>query len=74
LAHAGPLVIVVASYTRGGGWLATIGVIALTGWAASARVLRAQTLSLRSRDYAPRALPAPRHGEPPGPDAAPPVA
>ncbi|MFC7614070.1 hypothetical protein ACFQV2_11445 [Actinokineospora soli] len=25
--------------------------LAVTGWAASARVLRAQTMSLRSRDY-----------------------
>jgi peptide/nickel transport system permease protein len=46
-----PLVIVIASYVKGGSRLATIGVIALTSWAASARVLRAQTLSLRSRDY-----------------------
>lgn len=46
-----PLVIVIASYVRGSSQFATIGVIALTSWAASARVLRAQTLSLRSRDY-----------------------
>jgi peptide/nickel transport system permease protein len=46
-----PLVIVVASYAKGGGQPATILIIALTSWAASARVLRAQTLSLRSRDY-----------------------
>jgi peptide/nickel transport system permease protein len=46
-----PLVIVIASYVKGSSRLATIGVIALTSWAASARVLRAQTLSLRSRDY-----------------------
>ncbi|MGW1028121.1 ABC transporter permease [Streptomyces sp. NPDC002577] len=46
-----PLVIVIASYVKGSSSLATIGVIALTSWAASARVLRAQTLSLRSRDY-----------------------
>lgn len=46
-----PLVIVISSYTKGGSSLATIGIIALTSWAASARVLRAQTLSLRSRDY-----------------------
>ncbi|MEV3856909.1 ABC transporter permease [Streptomyces sp. NPDC050095] len=45
-----PLVIVVAAYV-GGGTGATILVIALTTWAASARVLRAQTLSLRTRDY-----------------------
>lgn len=46
-----PLVIVISSYTKGGSSLATIGVIAVTSWAASARVLRAQTLSLRTRDY-----------------------
>ncbi|MFE6890878.1 ABC transporter permease [Streptomyces sp. NPDC057694] len=45
-----PLVIVVAAYV-GAGTTATILVIALTTWAASARVLRAQTLSLRTRDY-----------------------
>lgn len=45
-----PLVIVVAAYLEGG-TLATVMVIALTSWAASARVLRAQTLSLRTRDY-----------------------
>lgn len=46
-----PLVIVISSYTRGGSVMATIGVIAITSWAAPARVLRAQTLSLRTRDY-----------------------
>ncbi|MDT0543064.1 MULTISPECIES: ABC transporter permease [Streptomyces] len=46
-----PLVIVVAAYVKGDGVLSTILVIALTSWAASARVLRAQTLSLRTRDY-----------------------
>jgi peptide/nickel transport system permease protein len=45
-----PLVIVVAAYVEGGS-LATVFGIALTSWAASARVLRAQTLSLRTRDY-----------------------
>ena len=33
-----------------GSWTIAI-VLAVTGWAASARVLRAQTLSLRNRDY-----------------------
>lgn len=46
-----PLVIVISSYTRGGSVMATVGVIAITSWAAPARVLRAQTLSLRTRDY-----------------------
>ncbi|MET8850790.1 dipeptide/oligopeptide/nickel ABC transporter permease/ATP-binding protein [Amycolatopsis sp. NPDC004625] len=48
-----PLVIVIAGFVppeSRGAW--TIGlVLAVTGWAASARVLRAQTLSLRNRDY-----------------------
>lgn len=46
-----PLVVVIASYTKGGSLTATIGIIAITSWAAPARVLRAQTLSLRTRDY-----------------------
>ncbi|KAK1182991.1 ABC transporter permease [Streptomyces sp. NBS 14/10] len=46
-----PLVIVVSAYVKGGGLSSTIFAIALTSWAASARVLRAQTLSLRTRDY-----------------------
>lgn len=46
-----PLVVVIASYTKGGSITATIAIIAVTSWAGPARVLRAQTLSLRSRDY-----------------------
>lgn len=46
-----PLVIVVSAYVGHSGVWALILVIALTSWAASARILRAQTLSLRSRDY-----------------------
>ncbi|WP_107060101.1 ABC transporter permease [Streptomyces sp. NRRL F-5123] len=46
-----PLVVVIASYTKGGSATATIAIIAVTSWAGPARVLRAQTLSLRSRDY-----------------------
>ena len=47
---------------QGNGLTPTIFVIAFTSWAASARVLRGQTLSLRSRDYvlAARALDEPR--------------
>lgn len=48
-----PLVIVIAGFVPASqrGWW-TIGlVLAITGWAAAARVLRAQTLSLRNRDY-----------------------
>src|SRR5450755_3880963 len=49
-----PLLIVVFGFlpTSQGGDDALIGmIIAITGWAWGARVLRAQTLSLRSRDY-----------------------
>ena len=48
-----PLVIVIAGFVPAesrGTWTIAV-VLAVTGWAASARVLRAQTLSLRSRDY-----------------------
>ncbi|KOV83901.1 peptide ABC transporter ATPase [Nocardia sp. NRRL S-836] len=48
-----PLVIVVAGFVpadQRGAWTIAV-VLALTGWAASARVLRAQTLSVRNRDY-----------------------
>lgn len=48
-----PLVIVLAGFVpREARGLWTIAVVlALTGWAGAARVLRAQTLSVRSRDY-----------------------
>jgi peptide/nickel transport system permease protein len=46
-----PLVIVVSAFAKGSGTFSVILVIALTSWAASARILRAQTLSLRERDY-----------------------
>ncbi len=48
-----PLVIVIAGFVpaRDRGWWTVAVVLAITGWAASARVLRAQTLSLRNRDY-----------------------
>jgi peptide/nickel transport system permease protein len=46
-----PLVIIVAAFAKGSGTISVILVIALTSWAASARILRAQTLSLRERDY-----------------------
>jgi peptide/nickel transport system permease protein len=48
-----PLVIVIAGFVppdqRGVGTVSLV--LAITGWAAAARVLRAQTLSLRNRDY-----------------------
>jgi peptide/nickel transport system permease protein len=46
-----PLVIVISAYVKANGLLSLILIIALTSWAASARVLRAQTLSVRGRDY-----------------------
>lgn len=46
-----PLVIVLAGYLPSKGSLAVAVVIAVTGWAWGARVLRAQTLSLRRRDF-----------------------
>jgi peptide/nickel transport system permease protein len=46
-----PLVIIVSAFAKGSGTLSVVLVIALTSWAASARILRAQTLSLRERDY-----------------------
>jgi peptide/nickel transport system permease protein len=46
-----PLVIVLAGYLHGAGSLAVAVVISVTGWAWSARILRAQTLSLRNRDF-----------------------
>ncbi|WP_129843342.1 dipeptide/oligopeptide/nickel ABC transporter permease/ATP-binding protein [Streptomyces sp. RFCAC02] len=48
-----PLVIVIAGFVpvADRGWWTIAAVLAITSWAASARVLRAQTLSLRNRDY-----------------------
>jgi len=46
-----PLIIIVASTIPGAGDLMVALVIGLTSWAWGARVLRAQTLSLRRRDY-----------------------
>jgi peptide/nickel transport system permease protein len=46
-----PLVIVILAFVKSNGLLPLIIIIALTSWAASARVLRAQTLSVRNREY-----------------------
>jgi peptide/nickel transport system permease protein len=46
-----PLVIVLAGYLPSKGSLAIAVVISITGWAWGARVLRAQTLSFRRRDF-----------------------
>lgn len=46
-----PLIIIVAGQVPGAGGVTVAVIIALTGWAWGARVLRAQTLSLRRRDF-----------------------
>lgn len=46
-----PLLIVLTSYLPNSGPTVVAVVISLTGWAWGARVLRAQTLSIRRRDY-----------------------
>ncbi|MGH2909496.1 MAG: ABC transporter permease [Solirubrobacteraceae bacterium] len=46
-----PLIIVIVAYLPNKGTVATGVVIAVTGWAWGARILRAQTLSLRNRDH-----------------------
>ena len=46
-----PLVIVILADVKASGLLPLIAIIGLTGWAAAARVLRAQTLSVRNREY-----------------------
>jgi peptide/nickel transport system permease protein len=46
-----PLVIVITDFVQNRGTLVIACVIAFTSWAASARVLRAQTLSIRERDF-----------------------
>jgi peptide/nickel transport system permease protein len=56
-----PLIIVIASFVHASGIWSTVAVIAFVSWAASARVLRAQTLSVRNREYV---LAAKAGGEP----------
>lgn len=46
-----PLMIVIGSYVQHKGLLLIAFVLAITSWAAGARVLRSQTLSIRGRDY-----------------------
>ena len=46
-----PLMIIIASQYENPSLLLISGVLALTGWAWGARVLRAQTMSLRNRDF-----------------------
>jgi peptide/nickel transport system permease protein len=46
-----PLLIVLSTYLAGSGTIAIIAVLVVTGWAFGARQLRAQGLSLRTRDF-----------------------
>jgi len=46
-----PLIIIIAGQLPSAGGLTVAVIIAITGWAWGARVLRAQTLSLRKRDF-----------------------
>ncbi|HXX61770.1 MAG TPA: ABC transporter permease [Candidatus Sulfotelmatobacter sp.] len=46
-----PLLIVLSTYLEGSGTIAIIAVLTATGWAFSARQLRAQGLALRTRDF-----------------------
>lgn len=47
-----PLLIIIASYLKGrGGWILVALIIGLTAWPGGARQKRAQTLSLRRRDF-----------------------
>ncbi|GAB3852565.1 hypothetical protein GCM10028801_03720 [Nocardioides maradonensis] len=46
-----PLVVVIAGYVHDAGGVVVALVIAVTGWSWSARIIRAQALSLRQRDF-----------------------
>jgi peptide/nickel transport system permease protein len=46
-----PLVIIIIADVKSSGLVPLIAIIAFTSWAAAARVLRAQTLSVRNREY-----------------------
>jgi len=47
-----PLIILIAGFIpSGGGWITVALVISVTAWAWGSRVIRAQTLSLRNRDF-----------------------
>jgi peptide/nickel transport system permease protein len=50
-----PLAVVIAGYLPQGPWTITL-VLVITGWAWNARVLRAQTLSLRQKDFVAAAV------------------
>jgi len=46
-----PLLIIIAAYTNGANLTVLIAAITLTGWSYTARQLRSQALTLRSRDF-----------------------
>ena len=46
-----PLMIVIAAYSKNGGFTIIIAVLVVTGWSYGARQLRSQALSLRNRDF-----------------------
>jgi peptide/nickel transport system permease protein len=46
-----PLLIVISAYVQNSGTTVLIAVLALTGWSYTARQLRSQALSLRSKDF-----------------------
>lgn len=50
-----PLLVVLAAFLPAG-FITIVGVLTFTGWAWGARVIRAQTLSLRQKDYVGAAL------------------
>ena len=54
-----PLLIVIAAYVHNSGTGVLIAVLTFTGWSYTARQLRSQALSLRSRDFLGR-RPGPR--------------
>ncbi|MFC3835715.1 MULTISPECIES: dipeptide/oligopeptide/nickel ABC transporter permease/ATP-binding protein [Deinococcus] len=58
-----PLLIIVSAFVRGAGIWSIILVIAFTGWAWGARVIRSQALALRNRDFVQAAIVS---GERPG--------
>jgi peptide/nickel transport system permease protein len=46
-----PLIVILATYAGNGSLAVVIAVLVITGWSYGARQLRAQTLSLRNRDF-----------------------
>jgi peptide/nickel transport system permease protein len=46
-----PLLIILATYVKGGGTIVLVAVITITGWAWGARVLRSQAIALRDRPF-----------------------